>query len=347
MKKTLFIKQQTFIVCLLSSIVLFNSCKKKDIPSPNHRNVDIFIGGNLDMGGYLDPYLIKNGELIDFEFEGNERNIYLKSFTIHNRKLHALFGLWVEKNGSKSAYTVNQEIQYIPSTVFDLALKLQIVNNNVYISGVKHFDTIVVLKNWQQIRRQYLNTGPVNSFVITPKEDIYIQSNNRGYYHKNFEQINLNSEGNNIYINHLYVEGDNVYHAGFDFGLEDRVRNAGYWINNVYYPLEDIAISHMAEKIISDNGNIYILTTETENIFYASKAVKYYKNGVPVNIPIKSESYAVDMKVLNNDVYVLISHTNDSGHFGEVYKNGNFLVSYPLTTKMRTENILGLLVVNR
>lgn len=154
-------------------------------------------------------------------------------------------------------------------------------------------------------------------------------------------KITLSSEaGSDTEALEVFVENNDVYIVGKE---KKEKESLVLWKNGVRSRVSGLGSFVAFKELIVDNGNVYILGIESFDD--KPHIIKYWKNGVPVDIisSIKSgkENRAEKMVVANNDVYLSgFEHKGESKFTAKFWKNGK-----PTTIGNNTQNSFGSSIV--
>jgi len=138
-------------------------------------------------------------------------------------------------------------------------------------------------------------------------------------YWRNGMAVNLTSGANDAEAYSVFVDGIDVYVAGWEMQGTNRV--AKYWKNGTAVSLTNGTYDAMATQIILYNNDIYV--SGYEGSAGSSKQAKYWKNGMAVNLAANgTESSVADgIAVSGTDVYVAVNIYSPTPH-AVILKNG-------------------------
>lgn len=324
---------RTKLYLIFTCILFATACKKSDyLPVPGNK-IDIYIAGNKE--GVHTPFVLKNGELNLIEVNGIDReNVELIDFKIANGKFYT--GLKFKTLGpnlSMGAYTIDQQVKYIPSVNGYSLGHFTIYNNDVYLTSIGSDGTqqkVNIYKNGV-INKTYNFQDYPYSFAIYGK-DHYFRLSQRNAYIKNGQLVELPLEGDLVVTTDLFVNQKNVYVSGYQVANTNERPTflSSYWKNGVLYNTPSDFWFKSVYKIIEDKNNLYLLTEESNYSSYGVTNIFYYKNGSKHELPLNGHTaVAHDMQVYKDDLYMLISVIESQGHMWKVFKNSQLIASYP------------------
>ncbi|WP_271766735.1 cadherin repeat domain-containing protein [Aquimarina algiphila] len=139
-------------------------------------------------------------------------------------------------------------------------------------------------------------------------EDVYICGNEKisgtsiARVWRNGNPINLSNGNNEAYALSVFVEGTDVYVAGFADSSSSMNNTAVVWKNGTITELTDGSSSSMANAVYVRNGDVYVAGYDTTGGGGAQVAL--WKNNTKINLSNGNHSIANDIYVTeDNDIY--------------------------------------------
>lgn len=183
----------------------------------------------------------------------------------------------------------------------------QIDKNNKYVATV-----------WKNGVATHLTDGSTNSFandIVVSGNDVYIS----GYQYngnvnvakvwKNGAPINLTDGSSEARASLITMSGQDVYVVGYVY--VNNIRKVTIWKNGVPSTLQGTVTS-----VAVNNNDIYAAGYENDN-------AKVWKNGIGTNLTNGNfPSFASDIQVIDNDVYVVGREFNGANYVAKLWKNG-------------------------
>ncbi|MCP4131905.1 MAG: hypothetical protein GY754_13080 [bacterium] len=295
LKRFKFISVLTIFVI---AVALFAACDAND--KDEFENVDVYVGGYYMLGDYYYSCYWANGErtglnnmhsLVGVYGDGND--VYASSSVkIPDRSV------------GKAAYWKNGVANELLST-WSVTRDIIVRDGEVTILGYT-FDEGnggSDLGHW--IWKDGVFTG-VDGFVMSMAlsgDDIYLagmysDDDRTPCYWKNGTRFDLEADGLDLsgsIIRDIAVAGDNVYVVGRIWDSAAKESRAGFWKNGVKIELE------------SGSAEAYAVTTDGSDVYVAGEVsctAAYWKNGQRVSLGGDGCSYAMDLTVVDGDVYI-------------------------------------------
>ena len=245
-----------------------------------------------------------NGE----EFVLSEQKSGVTDMAIHNNTVYVT-GYEVDSTGLHIAtYWENGVATYIDSGgSISIANAITIHEGDVYIAGFKadyNNGDNEIAKYWKngeefEITR---NTTAFASDIFIKDNKVYTLVNESvnnvvlaRYWEDKNEHILSENKTASLGLSMTIADGT-VYVSGMVFGNDDATRYATLWVDGIEKRLSEYNMYGETCKIISSNGDVYVLTNERQE--YLS-VPKYWKNGKETRF---EDYYEVSMA---NDIFVV------------------------------------------
>ena len=155
--------------------------------------------------------------------------------------------------------------------------------------------------------------------------DVYVAGYEDGVakYWKNGEAFPL-SDGTRVsYAYAITVVGSDVYVAGVELDGTRSIRAAKYWKNGIGVSLTDGTKDASTRSIDVVNNDVYVGGYENNG---TNNVAKYWKNGIEVILSDGTQNASATIKVVGNDIHLLISEYNTVKQTQTIkyWKNGQF-----------------------
>lgn len=139
---------------------------------------------------------------------------------------------------------------------------------------------------------------------------------------KNFEELPVNDDGEQILVNGIVVDGEDVYIYGLQF-VPGRPYMATYWKNGTRVQLSTGEIKGMTIS----GGDVYAAGVETDvdGQWHAA----YWKNGEVTRLPHTVHSSAEGIVVVGNDVHIIGSEDGPDTVRARYWKNDEHVSLLP------------------
>jgi hypothetical protein len=196
-------------------------------------------------------------------------------------------------------------------------------NNKIYIAGQDLPSTIQVPCYTENGTRVSLGTleGFANSIYVK-NNDVYVGGYTNSSdittakYWKNGIEFSLTDGARNAEILAVYVDGTDIYCAGFEENATSSAGQAKYWKNGVAITLST-NLSKLNSIVVSGT-DVYSCGYEYNT---AGKSVAtIWKNTVKVNITTgTTDAEAFELKILNGYAYVVFEEKNSAGGINAKY----------------------------
>lgn len=194
------------------------------------------------------------------------------------------------------------------------------------------------------------NTNP----PVTTISDVYVAGyeiistgKNVAKYWKNGTAVSLTNGTRDAVARAIFVDGNDVYVAGYQDKAGSVLNIATYWKNGVAYSLSVTGTGgtfDAANSIFISGTDVY--AAGLERAANGNDVAKYWKNGTPINLTDGSkDANAQSIFVAGNDVYVAGSEDKSvasSKGVAKYWKNG---VAVSLTDGATDANAAAILVV--
>ncbi len=340
MKKVIIIA----ICCAISSIHLFQSCKKggddeKD-EVEEHQIVDwgdvYFIAYSLETNAGIPGYFRNNREfpleistdtqIIPTDISVASGDVYVigteyKGESVSGSPSNAV--LW--KNGKRSEL-------HTPETKYEEATAVFVSGEDVYVAG-----SYVPADGEKRIGVVWKNGDPVivtdgkesTTFadLFVSGDDIYIvgHENTQGgiisKYWKNEKAVKLSTEDVITYAKSIVVDGADIYVLGYVDNLSTEGRSLKLWKNGRAEKLISGRSVIRGGKVVVENGHTYACGYEQVGSKYEPRL---FKDGVmePLEDKNSGHTYALDLKVYNGNVLVLGRIDSESAIESILWVNG-------------------------
>ena len=280
MKKTLY--------PVLVSVILFslNGCKKTNttLPGGGTPAKDIYVAGFEESStGILVPKYWKNGTVVTLShgiYDAGASSIFVSGNDVYvaGSEITSIQTVFPFSTTSTAKYWKNGTAVNLSSGTDDA------YGNSVFVSGNDIYEA----------GAEQTSTRPKYPFI-----------NSVAKYWKNGTPVGLTDGRNYAVANSIFVLGNDVYVAGFEF--KDTLSVAKYWKNGVPVNLTYSTNEAAAYSIFVSGSNVYVsggVYTGSSEASSPELAI-YWKNGIATTFPNGADnSYAGSIFVSGNDVYV-------------------------------------------
>lgn len=331
------------ICCLISSVHLFQSCKKdkdENEGEEEHRIFELFdvyfIGFEFDNENPM-SYYYKNETAYPLRGESDTRvipsDIVVTSGDVYivgseNEDDSFLYNpiralLW--KNGELQKLTTPETTQEEATAVFVDGNDVYVAGSYVPVGGQKRVG--VVWKNGDPVIVTDGKESTTFADLFVSGNDVYTvgHENRQGgivsKYWKNEKAVTLSTEDVTTYAKSIAIDGADVYVLGYVDNLSTEGRSLKLWKNGKADKLISGRSVIRGGKVAVENGSVYACGYEQVGSKYEPRL---FKDGVmePLEDKNSGHTYAVDLKVHQGNTLLLGRVDSESAVESILWFNG-------------------------
>ncbi|MDR2087431.1 MAG: T9SS type A sorting domain-containing protein [Dysgonamonadaceae bacterium] len=321
------------------------------------QNVDVYVAGYENNGNTDVAKVWKNGaatNLTDGTYNSEASSVYVSGNDVYVAGYEGGRIL----NAAGARMWKNAEPTTLPGIGGKLtqATSVFVSGEDVYVAGHCEDNSSfakLYAKVWKNgeltdFAGGYLRGSPSDEAIFIADGDVYVATS---YYDehrqatlwKNGEVTNLTNGTSSSSALSVFVSGNDVYVAGYEYNSNGTKSTAKIWKNGVVTKLtEEVAFGYAYSVFVSGN-DVYVAGEE-------SGVAKVWKNGVGTNLTNgTTRSSAKSVFVLNNDVYVagytynVASGGSYRDFVATLWKNG---VATTLTNGTNSSRASSVFVIN-
>ncbi|HMR85354.1 MAG TPA: hypothetical protein PKE30_19555 [Niabella sp.] len=234
---------------------------------------DVYVTGVIFESNVPTAVYWKNGNLVQLSSAATATGIYVEGNDVY------VCGV----KGAAATYWKNGIATTLESNAFtsDITVK----NEEVFVAGY----TVNAAKYWKNgapVQLESQNGGGASSISLSGN-DIYVGGaikNEKGFmvavYWKNGNLVRLSNGMNNAKTNDLYINGGDLYAAGFDGS------KAVYWKNGTVTALTDGNSPARINSIFVKDNDVYTAGYIYDPTGGCTSTAKYWKNKTAFTLPV-------------------------------------------------------------
>ncbi|MCP4133838.1 MAG: hypothetical protein GY754_22910 [bacterium] len=309
LKKFKFLAVLTVLVMAVSSMVGCDGSEELE-------NVDVHVGGNYMLGDNYYSCYWANGERIELNQLHSSVGVYGDGDDVYASASVKLSG----RSLGKAAYWKNGVENELVST-WSSTRDIVVRDGEVTILGYTFDESNGGSELGHWIWKDGVFTD-VEGFVMSMAlsgDDVYLagwygNDDRTPCYWINGTRFDLDVEGLDLggsIIRDIAVTADDVYVVGRIWDKETKGTRAGLWKNGARIELD------------SDGAEVFAVTTDGSDVYVAGQVdctAAYWKNGQRISLGGDGCSYAMDLTVVNGDVYIA-GHEAGTDNGVYVWKN--------------------------
>jgi len=293
------------ILPAIMGLLLFASCKKNNVTTPEPITANVFIAGSRSDGNKTTAVYWKNGERVELPSNATYQagyGIAVSGNDVYVTGAYSGGGLF---SGTDAVYWKNSEPMFLSTG------GSYIQASDIVISG----DDVYILMNglftagyWKNgvtedlAKSDSLNLNSASGLCVSGT-DVYVSgyevSGNlqNAKYWKNGQPVIISDQVHNFTTSGITVSGDDVYVSGGGYSTH---LYAAYWKNNSTVFLGDTAVESGANSIAVSGSDVYVVGYQKTSSGYDAML---WKNGSSVDLGRDGNAYGITIS--GTDVYVV------------------------------------------